>query len=231
VATTLGETRACLAESAPCDLVLTDLNLPDGSGLQLVTEIRERSLPLAVVVLTGADVAETTVAALKSGADDFLLKRDGYLKRLPRVLETALARFQAEAVRRARPLQVLYAEDNAIDIDLTRRHLARYAPNIRQDVVCGVPELLHRLPRTAGEPCPCDVLLLDCRLASADALGVLKTLRDERRLALPVVLITGQRDGEVAAQAFRFGAANYLVKHPGCLFELPAVLEAAHDRA
>ncbi len=231
VATTLGEARALLAESAPCDLVLTDLNLPDGSGLQLVAEIRARALPLVVVVLTGSDSADAAVAALKAGADDFLVKRDDYLQRLPAVLDTARLRFQTEAARRARPLRVLYAEDSAIDIDLTRRHLASHAPNIGLEVVNGVAELLHRLPISAEDPCPCDVLLLDYRLAGLDALDVLRTLRDERRLDLPVVLVTGEGDGEVAAQAFRFGAANYLVKHPGYLFELPAVLESAHDRA
>ena len=231
VAATLEEARACLAENTPCDLVLTDLTLPDGSGLQLVAEIRERAQPLAVVVLTGSGSAETALAALKAGADDFLVKRADYLQRLPAAIEAVLRRFQMETARRSRPLRVLYAEDSAVDVDLTRRHLQTHAPNIRLEAVSGVPELLQRLPRSAAETCRCDVLLLDYHLPGANAFEVLKILREERRLDLPVVLVTGQGDGELAAQAFRFGAAEYLIKNPGYLAELPAVLEAARDRA
>jgi PAS domain S-box-containing protein len=231
VVATLGAARARLAAGASYDLVLANVNLPDGSGLELVAEIRERTLPLAVVVLAGSDAGEIAVAALKTGADDFLLKRQDYLARLPRVLQSALARFRSETARRSRPLRVLYAEDSAIDIDFTRRHLARYAPHIRLDVVHGASEVLRHLPRTAAEPCPCDVLVVDYRLSEVDALEVLKTVRDERHLDLPVVLVTGRGDGEVAAQALRFGAESYVVKYSGYLFELASVVEAAHDRA
>ena len=99
VVATLGEARAHLAADAGCDLVLAEVNLPDGSGLELVAEIRERMLPLAVVVLTGSDAGEISVAALEAGADDFLLKQHDYLARLPRVLQSALARFRSELAR------------------------------------------------------------------------------------------------------------------------------------
>ena len=48
IASTLAAARAALVEPLRFDLVLTDLNLPDGNGLELVAEIRQRSLPLAV---------------------------------------------------------------------------------------------------------------------------------------------------------------------------------------
>ena len=71
----MAEARDYLAQTAPTyDLVLADLRLPDGSGLELLNEIREQALPVAVVVLTGSGDAEAVVAALKAGADDYLVK-------------------------------------------------------------------------------------------------------------------------------------------------------------
>jgi response regulator of citrate/malate metabolism len=55
-AATMGEAVARLQrlEAEPLELVLTDVALPDGDGLTLLTFIRERALPVAVVVITGA---------------------------------------------------------------------------------------------------------------------------------------------------------------------------------
>ncbi|MGH7460832.1 MAG: response regulator [Longimicrobiales bacterium] len=118
----------------PCDIVLTDLRLPDGDGMSLLREIRARSLPIAVVVITGTGSEKTAVAALKAGADDYLVKSADYFERLPVTLESAYHRFHAEASRRARPLRVLYVEHDECDITLTLRHLAQHARNIKLEV-------------------------------------------------------------------------------------------------
>jgi DNA-binding response OmpR family regulator len=159
VVATLGQARAGLEASADYDLVLIDLRLPDGNGLELLVEIRQKALPLAVVILTGQGDEESAVAALKAGADDYLTKREGYLARLPLVIEAGLARFRAEAARKAKILRVLYGEHHAADIDLTRRHLEGHAPYIHLEVVHSGPEVLQRLPQTPAEPYPYDVLL------------------------------------------------------------------------
>src|ERR1700752_2111937 len=55
-------------QSEPLDLVLTDVNLSDGDGISLLNHIRENSLPLAVVVITGRGDEEIAVEALKAPA-------------------------------------------------------------------------------------------------------------------------------------------------------------------
>ncbi len=57
-----------------CSLVLTDLRLPGISGLELIREIRERKLPVTVIVMTGHATVEAAVEAMKLGADDLILK-------------------------------------------------------------------------------------------------------------------------------------------------------------
>jgi PAS domain S-box-containing protein len=56
------------------DLVLLDLKLPDGEGLDVLSEIRKVDAELPVIVLTGHAAVETAVRAMKLGAYDYLEK-------------------------------------------------------------------------------------------------------------------------------------------------------------
>lgn len=228
VATTIQSAIDKLAQAPAFDVVLTDLRLTDGSGLDLLSHIRGQQLSLAVVVLTGSGDQDSAIAALKSGADDYLTKRGDYLSRLPQTLTRALARFQDASTRRVANLRVLYAEHNVFDVDLTLRYLRAHTPHIQLDVVGDSQAVITRLQSMAGGELPYDVLLLDYRLPGNDALEVVKVLREERGLKLPIVLITGQGSEEIAAQALSLGVDDYLSKHSGYLFELPATLEKAY---
>src|SRR3954462_11017310 len=55
-------------------LVLTDICLPGISGLDLIREIRQRDLPVTVIVMTGHASIDTAVEAMKLGAYDYLHK-------------------------------------------------------------------------------------------------------------------------------------------------------------
>ncbi|MBC8086939.1 MAG: response regulator transcription factor [Phycisphaerae bacterium] len=73
VAETAEEGRA-LALSIPYDLVLVDLDLPDGSGLGVVYALRRAGRPGLIMILTGCDDEEVLIGALDAGADDYLIK-------------------------------------------------------------------------------------------------------------------------------------------------------------
>ncbi len=221
----LSAARERLRQPDRYDLALIDLHLLDGSGLELLAEIRERQLSVAVVVLTGSGDQEAAIAALQGGADDYLVKSDAALKQLPATLRAAWARFHEDDARRSRSLRVLYAEHNQADVDLTRRHLERHAPHIRLTVVQDAELALAQLPTDAQTPADYDVVLLDYRLPGVDALEAVKTLRAERGLDIPIVIVSGQGGEEVAARAIHLGVDDYISKHPGYLHELPATLE------
>jgi two-component system response regulator PilR (NtrC family) len=72
-AATVREARSLLAATAYA-LVLTDMRLPDGLGLELVREVAAsyRSTPIAVITAYGS--AENAVVALKAGAFDYVSK-------------------------------------------------------------------------------------------------------------------------------------------------------------
>ena len=71
-ATTVGDALAALT-SAPPDLVVLDLTLPDGDGLDLCRTIRERSSAY-ILVLSGRDEEIDKLLGFKLGADDYVTK-------------------------------------------------------------------------------------------------------------------------------------------------------------
>ncbi|MCB1775840.1 MAG: EAL domain-containing protein [Candidatus Competibacteraceae bacterium] len=229
-ATTLREALECLKETPDYEVALIDLRLPDGNGLDLLANIRERQLPTAVVILTGSGHQEPAIIALKSGADDYLVKRGDYLERLPQALRDARTRYLAEVTRKSRPLRVLYAEHNHFDVDLTRRYLAQHVPYIHLTVVADSAEVLAWLPVDPSISPGYEVLLLDYHLQGLNALELTKILRQERHFDLPIVLITSEGNEEVVGQALRLGVSDYLIKHQSYLYELPAVLEKVYHQ-
>jgi len=65
--------RAALASHA-YDGAILDLGLPDGDGLDLLTELRARSDGIPILVLTARDAVDDRVCGLDTGADDYLVK-------------------------------------------------------------------------------------------------------------------------------------------------------------
>jgi two-component system response regulator HydG len=74
------------------DLVITDQKMPDMSGLDLLKGVRAINPEVSVIVITAYGTVETAVAAIKSGASDYLVK--------PIVLDELLYRVEQIKVRR-----------------------------------------------------------------------------------------------------------------------------------
>ena len=102
-ATSLADARARLA-STPCDVVLLDLRLPDGSGIELLEEAAPREDAPAFLVLSSFMTPEYVAATLTLGAGGFLLKTatsDEILLAVRTVADGRLA-YTAEQLRAAR---------------------------------------------------------------------------------------------------------------------------------
>ncbi len=72
-AATLAEAQASLAEAAP-RVLLTDLQLPDGHGLDLIRETRQRHPDTEIMVISILGDEESVIAAIRQGATGYLLK-------------------------------------------------------------------------------------------------------------------------------------------------------------
>jgi DNA-binding response OmpR family regulator len=90
LAATLADAQACL-KTTSYDVILLDLQLPDGDGIELLRTVRGAGETTPVIALTARDTIADRVIGLNEGADDYLVK--------PFALDELVARIHA-VVRR-----------------------------------------------------------------------------------------------------------------------------------
>ena len=127
----LGEARDLLRERT-FHLALLDVRMPDGSGLDLLAEIKEAAPATEVLMLTGHATVEEAIRAMKNGALDFLTKPFKF-EALEAVLEKAVQK------------QTLVRSNTALEREVARIHSGDGF--IGQ--TAAVRELLHLLVRVA----------------------------------------------------------------------------------
>jgi len=96
--------------TADFDLLILDINLPDGSGLELLREVRQMSL-VPIILLTANDMETDIVVGLESGADDYITK--------PFSLAVLRARVNAQ-LRRTAPVRPEVVEIGSFAFDFQR---------------------------------------------------------------------------------------------------------------
>jgi two-component system response regulator QseB len=106
-----GDARAALA-TAEFDAVVLDLMLPDGSGLDILRELRRRQDATPVLLLTAKDTVADRIGGLDTGADDYLGK--------PFDLDEVAARLRAISRRAAGRASPVLAW-NGVELDPGRR--------------------------------------------------------------------------------------------------------------
>jgi DNA-binding response OmpR family regulator len=145
-------TAAEALRAAPTDVVLVDLGLPDGDGLDVIRKLRDRP-ETAVIAVTACSEEHERVRGLRAGADDYIVKPFG--------IPELLARIDA-VLRRTRAARALRAEDEPLVLGPMR-----IAAGTREVIVEGSPvtltrkefELLLLLARRAPNVVSRDVIL------------------------------------------------------------------------
>lgn len=113
-----GQKALTLAASQPPDLVILDLGLPDKDGLDVLRNLREW-LAAPVIVLSARGQEKDKIAALDSGADDYLTKPFGVGELLARIRVALRHATRAAAAEKSEPRFVL----GGLAVDLAARRV------------------------------------------------------------------------------------------------------------
>lgn len=101
------------------DIVLLDMGLPDGEGIETVRQVRKVAPHVPLIVLTGRDDDQLVAETMREGAQDYLVKGQIETRALPRALRHAAERFalvneiasaNVELERRVKEKDILLAE-------------------------------------------------------------------------------------------------------------------------
>jgi CheY-like chemotaxis protein len=202
---------SALAEIADSDigLVITDLWMPEGNGMQLVEQLAANRPDMRVIVFSGHATAATRQAALNAGCLDVVDKPN--IGDLLAAAHKSLANDREARLNAARPIpqkprlgRVLLADDHPEVVSVVSRLLDRSG----YDMVTARDgaEALQRFT-----PGAFDLVLLDVNMPRID--GVAATREIHRRdQAVSILLITGEASSDQMRTATAAGATSIFAK-------------------
>jgi signal transduction histidine kinase len=144
--TTLAEARVKLGSRA-YDLFVFDFRLPDGDGIELLREVRHQGIETPTIFVTTASSAKLAVDAMKLGADDYLVKEEGYLAVLPYLVQEVLKRRQLASERQLLEERLQRAERAA-----TLGYLASGLAHHINNPLATIRTFLQLLPTNIDDP-------------------------------------------------------------------------------
>lgn len=139
---TNGAQGLALFQETPCDLVISDIRMPELSGIELLREIRRQNTEVLVIMMTAFSTTEEAVEAMKLGAYDYItkpFKNDEVRLVIAKALETSNLKRENVALRTA--LGERYAFANLIGKSPAMQKLysmvERVADSQANVLVCG----------------------------------------------------------------------------------------------
>lgn len=133
-------------ELAAYDCILIDINLTDGSGLELLREVRSRS-EVPIIMISGGGNADSRADAISVGADDYVMKPFSVKELRARVHRLHEARVGRGSLRQNTAFKI-----GNIDCDIAR--LSMDFEGLTQSLTALEGRILQVLYDGAGEDCP-----------------------------------------------------------------------------
>ena len=69
----------------PYDILIIDLNLPDGNGLDIIREVKKENIDTGIIIISARNALDDKIKGLDLGADDYMTKPYGLRELISRV--------------------------------------------------------------------------------------------------------------------------------------------------
>lgn len=117
------------------DLLILDVNLPDGSGFELCKEMRDKGSRLPILMLTARTDEDSVVTGITAGANDYIRKPFSVRELVARIQLQLKEPFQRDEQIRSGPVLVIFSQRkvmiNGVDVELNRREFNIFAHMIK----------------------------------------------------------------------------------------------------
>ncbi|MBL6963821.1 MAG: response regulator [Bacteroidetes bacterium] len=216
-----GKQALKLLEKNDYHIVLLDFKLPDIDGIKIIKTIRSHPDSVPIILLTGSGDENLIMQSLKSGANDYVTKKEGYIKKLPGIIRRVIS----DSNKMIKPFdhtisKILYIEDETRDIDLLTEYFTENARHLEITATDNEQKALKLLKKTDAF----DLVLCDLKLLNNSAIEIMQEVKKYEN-DIPFIIITGKGDEESALEALKEGAYDYLVKSENYLSKLPYAIE------
>ena len=188
------------------DYIILDINLPDGNGYELITEISSNSIK--IIVLTSQTDSQLKEASYQKGIMDFINKDKNFLYKISEIPQLI------KQIEKNRFKTVLVVDDSFV----VREQIKSILSNRNYNVIeaTNTNEALNKISTNK-----IDLMLLDLELEGLNGYDFLvknkKLVLDEQKIK--VVFITGNISSNFIRDVFRLGVKD-IIKKPYAIEEL-----------
>jgi PAS domain S-box-containing protein len=211
------EAAAQLSENSAYEAILLDMNLPGDDANSILTYVRQKGLPLAIIAIINAGDEDPPTEVLKAGADDYVVKRGNYVNLLLGILRRTMEHRRIQK----RPARLLYAGN----MERARHELAAEKWIQLDAAIVNTDGSLEDQKGSISDFRQYGAIILEESYLGAH---ILRVLRDVimRVYEVPVLLLIEPGHEEIGVQGLNLGAADYIVKSGVHLLSLTTKLRA-----
>jgi len=182
-AISIGDAKKSIQEQQP-DLIISDLRLPDGSGLDLIKWVKEHYSDIVIIVMTSYADIQTAVECIRSGAYDYVAKPLNLEEVLIKL--QALENFKEKTVSQSRSFSantgqnIGFIRGNSLEYKKLYEYVDLVAPTNLSVFIKGesgvgkehIARLIHeKSHRSAGPFVPVDCGVMSKELSASDFFG------------------------------------------------------------
>ncbi len=210
--------EALAQDLASFDLILSDYNLPDATGMQVLADVRGRCAT-PVIMVTGENVGHIAAEAIRHGATDYVVKFGDYLFTIPLVVEKNLAmakvRLENERLRAELEQALHQVQEKNAQLEKSLRRIEEVAAT---DPLTGlynrrhfgrVVEQLFNESQRYDTDMSCVMIDLDGYKQLNDSLG--HQVGDQLLVIVGKIILANMRKMDIAA---RYGGDEFVLLLP-----------------